>query len=255
MNKTKKITCIIQARTNSTRLPNKTILKILNSPVIIHVIDRIKKSNLIEQIVLATSTTTNDQILSDIANDNQILSFKGNESDVLDRFYNVAKEYDADPIIRITADCPLIDPLLIDKMIKFFLENNFDYVSNIIERTFPDGLDVEIFSFATLKKAFSEATWLSEREHVTPYIIKNPHLFKLFNYTNDEDLSHFRWCLDEAADYQMIQKIFQEFKPQKFFSTHDILKLLKEKPEISKINSGIFTNEGYDDSVKNDKKI
>ena len=255
MNKTKKITCIIQARTNSNRLENKVLLKILNSPVIVHILDRIKKSNYIEQIILATSSNSDDQILLDIANNNQIISFKGNEFDVLDRFYNAAKEYDADPIIRITGDCPLIDPILIDKMTKFFLENNFDYMSNTIERTFPDGLDVEIFTFATLKKAFSEATWLSEREHVTPYIIKNPKLFKIFSYTNDVNLSHFRWCLDEESDYKMIQKIFYELKPKKFFTTKDILNLLEKNPEISKINSGIITNEGYLNSVKNDKKI
>jgi len=255
MNKTTKITCIIQARTNSRRLQNKVLLKISNSPIIIHILDRIKKSNYIEQIILATSSNSDDQILLDIANNNQIISFKGNEFDVLDRFYNAAKEYDADPIIRITGDCPLIDPILIDKMTKFFLENNFDYMSNTIERTFPDGLDVEIFTFATLKKAFSEATWLSEREHVTPYIIKNPKLFKIFSYTNDVNLSHFRWCLDEESDYKMIQKIFYELKPKKFFTTKDILDLLEKNPEISKINSGIITNEGYLNSVKNDKKI
>lgn len=255
MNKTKKITCIIQARTSSNRLPNKVLLKISNSSIIDNILDRIKKSNLTEQIILATSINPDDQILSEIANDNQIISFKGNEFDVLDRFYNAAKEYGADPIIRITGDCPLIDPVLIDKMIKFFLEHDFDYVSNTVERTFPDGLDVEIFTFAALKKAFSEATWASEREHVTPYIKKNPKLFKLFSYTNDENLSHLRWCLDEKYDYEMIQKIYQEFEPDRFFSTNDVLKLLEKKPEISNINFGIPTNEGYARSVKNDKKI
>jgi spore coat polysaccharide biosynthesis protein SpsF len=254
MNKTKKITCIIQARTNSSRLPNKVLLKLSNTPVIVHIIDRIKKSTLVEQIILATSINFNDQILLDIANDNQITSFKGNELDVLDRFYNAAKKYDADIIIRITGDCPLVDFILIDKMLKKFLENNFDYVSNTIERTFPDGLDIEIFTFSTLEKAFSEATLVSEREHVTPYIIKNPKLFKLFSYTNIENLSHLRWCLDEASDYEMLQKIYQEFESDKFFSTTDVLKLLRKKPEISKINFEIPTNEGYTNSIKNDKK-
>jgi spore coat polysaccharide biosynthesis protein SpsF (cytidylyltransferase family) len=254
MNKTKKITCIIQARTNSSRLPNKILLKLSNTHIIVHIIDRIKKSTLIEQIILATTINHDDQILLDIANDNQITSFKGNEFDVLDRFYNAAKENDAGTVIRITGDCPLVDPILIDKMLKFFLENNFDYVSNTIERTFPDGLDIEIFTFATLEKAFFEATWISEREHVTPYIIKNPKLFKLFSYTNVENLSHLRWCLDEASDYEMLQKIYQEFESDNFFSTTDVLKLLEKKPEISEINFGIPMNEGYDNSVKNDKK-
>jgi spore coat polysaccharide biosynthesis protein SpsF len=255
MNKTKKITCIIQARTNSSRLPNKILLKLSNTTIIVHIIDRIKKSTLIEQIILATSINHNDKILLDIANDNQVTSFKGNELDVLDRFYNAAKENDANIVIRITGDCPLVDPILIDKMLKFFLENNFDYVSNTIERTFPDGLDVEIFTFTALEKAFSESTWISEREHVTPYIIKNPKLFKLFSYTNIENLSHLRWCLDEESDYKMLQKIYQEFKSVKFFSTTDVLKLLEKKSEISKINFGITTNEGYANSVKNDKKF
>tara|TARA_B100000586_G_scaffold159523_1_gene116137 strand:+ start:614 stop:1381 length:768 start_codon:yes stop_codon:yes gene_type:complete len=255
MNKTKKITCIIQARTNSSRLPHKVLLKISNLPTIVHIIDRIKKSNYIEQIILATSSNSDDQILLDIANDNQIIGFKGNEFDVLDRYYNAAKENDANQIIRITGDCPLVDPVLIDKMIKFFLENDFDYVSNNIERTFPDGLDIEIFTFTALEKAFSGATWLSEREHVTPYIIKNPKIFKIFSYTNDENLSHFRWCLDEESDYKMLQKIFQEFEPNNLFSTKDILELLEKKPDISKINYGITTNQGYINSLKKDKKI
>ncbi|MDC1136651.1 glycosyltransferase family protein [Nitrosopumilus sp.] len=254
MNEIKKITCIIQARTNSDRLPNKVLLKIVNLPIIIHIINRVKKSHYTKQIILATTNNSDDQVLLDIANDNEIISFNGNELDVLDRFYHAAKKYNADPIVRITGDCPLIDPVLIDEMIKFFLENDFDYISNTIERTFPDGLDVEIFTFSTLEKAFFEATWISEREHVTPYIIKNPKLFKLFSYTNVENLSHLRWCLDEASDYEMLQKIYQEFEPNNFFPTTDVLKLLEKKPEISKINSGIPTNEGYDNSIKNDKK-
>jgi spore coat polysaccharide biosynthesis protein SpsF len=254
MHKIKNISCIIQARTNSQRLPKKVLLKISCLPIIVHIINRIKKSNYLEQIILTTSDRPHDKILSDIANDNQIIHFQGNELDVLDRFYHTAKKYNADPIIRITGDCPLIDPILIDKMIKFFLENDYDYVSNTIDRTFPDGLDVEIFTFNALKKAFLESKWTSEREHVTPYIIKNPKLFKIFNYTNDVNLSNFRWCLDEDSDYKMLQKIFQEFEPNTIFSTKDILELLQKKPDISKINSGISTNEGYFNSVENDKK-
>tara|TARA_B100001245_G_C22850543_1_gene408877 strand:+ start:268 stop:1038 length:771 start_codon:yes stop_codon:yes gene_type:complete len=255
MSKHEKVTCIIQARTRSERLPNKVLKEIENLPMICHIINRVKKAKNIDQIILATSNTDTDKILLDIAKKFKIIGFAGDEKDVLDRFYNAAIMYAANPIVRITGDCPLVDPILLDKMVEFYQANDYDYMSNTIERTFPDGLDIEIFSSEVLKISNKEAKWLSEREHVTPYILKNQNDFRIYNYKNKQNLSNLRWCVDEEDDLIMIRKIFQEMRPNQFFSTDDALKIILKRPDISKINSGIMTNEGYEKSLKNDRIV
>ena len=169
---TKKITVLIQARTGSSRLPRKVLAEIENKKLIWHVINRVKHIKSVEQIALITTTNKDDQILLDIAEENGILGFAGDEFDVLNRHFQCAKKINADPIIRITSDCPLIDPYIVEDMLTIFLKNDYDYVSNVTPPTFPDGLDTEIFSFNTLEKAVHEAKLASEREHVTPYISK-----------------------------------------------------------------------------------
>ena len=255
MSKHEKVTCIIQARTRSERLPNKVLKEIENLPMICHIINRVKKAKNIDQIILATSNTETDKILLDIAKKFKIIGFAGDEKDVLDRFYNAAITYAANPIVRITGDCPLVDPILLDKMVESYQANDYDYMSNTIERTFPDGLDIEIFSSEVLKISNKEAKWLSEREHVTPYILKNQNDFRIYNYKNKQNLSNLRWCVDEEDDLIMIRKIFQEMRPNQFFSTDDALKIILKRPDISKINSGIMTNEGYEKSLKNDRIV
>jgi len=255
MNKTKKITCIIQARTNSSRLPGKVMLKLSNTPIIVHIIDRIKKSTLIEQIILATSVNHNDQKLLDIANDNQITGFKGSELDVLDRFYNSAKEYGADPIIRITADCPLVDPILIDRMIKFFEKNNFDYISNTLKPTFPDGLDVEIFSFQTLETIMKKSNLKSEREHVTTYLKTHLDEFQTYNFENDKNLSHHRWTIDQKEDLEFMKKIYALSNSKLILNMQEILDIISDNPELMEINYGIVRDAGYQYSLQNDEKI
>ena len=255
MSKHEKVTCIIQARTRSERLPNKVLKEIENLPMICHIINRVKKAKNIDQIILATSNTDTDKILLDIAKKFKIIGFAGDEKDVLDRFYNAAITYAANPIVRITGDCPLVDPILLDKMVEFYQANDYDYMSNTIERTFPDGLDIEIFSSEVLKISNKEAKWLSEREHVTPYILKNQNDFRIYNYKNKQNLSNLRWCVDEEDDLIMIRKIFQEMRPNQFFSTDDALKIILKRPDISKINSGIMTNEGYEKSLKDDRIV
>lgn len=255
MKKQSKITCIIQARTDSTRLPNKVLKKIESVPMVAHIINRVKKSKNIKQIILATTSKKSDEVLLEIAEKLKIIGFAGDEDDVLGRFFNAATLFSADPIIRITGDCPLIDPGLLDDMIEIFLKNDYDYVSNTIERTFPDGLDIEIFSYNVLKKVHQETKWSSEREHVTPYIIKNMDLFNVYNYKNKENLSKLRWCVDEEKDLLMIKHIFQEMRPELYFSTEDIIELVSKNPKISKINNEFKTNEGYKKSLKNDKLV
>ena len=223
--------------------------------MICHIINRIKRSRNVEQIILATTDKDSDKILLDIAEKFKIIGFAGDKDDVLKRFFNAATSFSADPIVRITGDCPLVDPELLDNMIQIFLENRYDYISNTIERTFPDGLDIEIFSFDALKKAHEEAKWSSEREHVTPFIIKNQDLFKVYNYKNKQDLSNLRWCIDEEGDLLMVKQIFHEMGNKQFFSTDDIIELISKNPRIAEINKNIKSNEGYKKSLENDRLI
>ena len=250
----KKATVIIQARTQSTRLPNKVLALINDNPLIWYIIERLKSCETIEQIILATSNREEDKKLIEIANDCKILSFVGDENDVLSRFYQAALKFNADPIIRITGDCPLVDPYLLDKMLGFYLENGYDFVSNTIIPTYPDGLDIEIFSFKSLRKTFNEAKLKSEKEHVTPYIWKNPGIFQLYNYRNKEELSNYRWTVDEQLDLELIRQIYSNFKPKIIFSFQDVIEMGKLNPQIFKINEKINRNEGYLKSIKEDDK-
>ncbi len=246
----KKNTVIIQARTQSVRLPNKVLALINGKSLIWHIIERLKSCEMVEQIILATSNREEDKKLIEIANDCNILSFVGDENNVLSRFYEAALKFNADPIIRITGDCPLVDPYLLDKMLEFYLENNYDYVSNTIIPTYPDGLDIEIFSFKSLTKTFNEAKLKSEKEHVTPYIWKNPEIFQLYNYRNKEELSNYRWTVDEQLDLELIRQIYFNFKPKIIFSFQDVIEMAKLNPQIFKINERINRNEGYLKSIK-----
>jgi|APSaa5957512535_1039671.scaffolds.fasta_scaffold00351_15 spore coat polysaccharide biosynthesis protein SpsF len=247
-----KITAIIQARTGSNRFPKKMLHKIDNETMIWHVINRIKNVKSIQQIVLVTTEREEDQKLLEIAKKSEINGFVGKEIDVLDRFFQCAKKFDADPIIRITGDCPLIDPFLIEKMIQFFVENKFDYISNRIEPTFPDGLDTEIFTFHAIEKAKLNARLKSDLEHVTPYITKNPELFKIFDFKNNKNLSEMRWCVDEKEDLEFVKKIYDELNPKIIFSMDEILNVIKKDPKLLKINAGKIRDQGYLDSLKND---
>jgi spore coat polysaccharide biosynthesis protein SpsF (cytidylyltransferase family) len=223
--------------------------------MIFYVIDRIKQIKSVEQIILATTQEENDRILTEIAKQNSIGSFVGDSIDVLDRDYQCALQNNADPIIRITGDCPLIDPDIVEEMLEFYLKNNYDYVSNRINPKYPDGLDVEIYSFNTLQMAAQNAKWSSERELVTTYITKNPKNFKIFSYENQEDLSEYRWTVDEQKDLEFIRKIYSIMKPKTNFSMKEIIEILSKNSELLKINAGIMRNEGHLKLYDNDKVV
>ena len=248
-----KPTIILQARTGSKRLPKKVLASIEKKPMIWHVINRVKNVTGIEQIILATTKSNDDKKLINIAKKCGINFFQGKSRDVLDRYYFCAKKFNADPIIRITADCPLIDFIVISKMLKIFQTHNYDYVCNTLPPTFPDGLDVEIFSYKSLRKAYQNAKLKSEREHVTPYIRKHVKKFKLFNYANKKDLSKYRFTVDEKNDLKFVRKIYAEFSPNTLFKLKDVIAVLKKYPELIKINTGIERNEGYKISLKKDR--
>jgi len=236
------IVAIIQARMRSTRLPGKIMKEILGKPVILWDLDRISISKLIDGIVVAIPYGKENDVIVDTIKEcnDKIVTTRGSEDDVLDRYYQAAVQTNADVVVRITSDCPLIDPVIIDQVIKQFLDNNCDYCSNSLIRTYPRGLDTEVFSFKVLEKAWNEAKKDYEREHVTPYIIENPDKFKLLNVANDINLSHLRWTLDTKEDFEFIDAIYQNICPNKeMFLMSDILSLLDAKPELIKINQHI----------------
>ena len=252
----KKIGAIVQIRVDSTRLPKKALSDILGKPMTLRLLERLQRSELINEIIVATTKNKTDDELVKIVEENNIKIFRGSTEDVLDRYYQAAKQNDIDIIARITGDCPLVDPEIVDNMIRYFLDNDFDYVSNTIKPTYPDGICVEVFSYKTLEKTWNEARLMSEREHVTPYITKHPESFNINNFKNNEDLSDLRWTVDEPQDLEFVREIFNRlYNKKNVFHMRDVLKLLEKNPELKNINSGIIRNEGYLKSLKDDKIV
>ena len=211
-------------------------MKIIGKPIIEHLIDRVSKSGYINDIVVATSNKTENQELINFLKLKGIKFFIGDEEDVLSRYYLTAKKYQAKNIVRITADCPLIDYSVIDSTIKAYFEDTVDYTSNIFPRSFPKGLDTEVFSFKSLEKAFKESNKKYDREHVTPYI-RESGKFKISNFSYKKDLSHVRLTVDWKEDFILIDKIFNIFKPNALFTWLDIISIMDKDPNLHKINS------------------
>lgn len=252
----KKILIIIQARYDSTRLPGKVLLKILDKPLLWYVVKRLQLVKTPNKLIISTATSESNQPIIEFAKDYNLDYFAGNEKDVLDRFYQTANNFEGEIIIRITSDCPLMDSTIIDEGLGIFLNGDYDYVSNVHPPTYPDGFDVEIFSFKALETAWKEAKLVSEREHVTPYIWKNSDKFDLKNYENNEDLSNIRLTVDTKEDLILISNIIEAFHDKwDKFSTKDIMTYLKKNPDLLKINDQYERNEGYLKSLIEDKII
>ena len=248
------IAVIIQARMNSNRLPGKVMMKIKNKPLLHYVLSQIRHSNLLEKTIVATTDLAEDDIIEEFVLKEKIDCYRGSSKDVLDRYYQCAKEFKIETIVRISADCPLIDPNIIDVVIRKFLDGKYDYVTNSLTRTFPHGMDVEIFSFKTLENAWNNAKLPSEREHVTPYIYNQFKEFKKFNVTNSENFSNLRIVVDRKNDFQLIKQIFSKIEKQPIL-LKDILELFKKEPDIFSINKEYQTDEGYLKSLKEDKEF
>jgi spore coat polysaccharide biosynthesis protein SpsF len=243
-NKQKKINvgAIVQARIGSTRLPGKVLLDIGGKPVIGRVFERLKISQRLNEIILAIPNTKENDVLEKFALENNVNLFRGSEEDVLARYYGAAEKFGLDIVVRITSDCPIIDPGIVDLIIKKHLDSKADYTSNILKRTFPRGLDVEVFDFDVLRKAYEKAKESYQREHVTPYIYENPKFFKLDNFEAPKEMRHpeFRLTLDTKEDYELIKEIFYRLESKKKnFSVKDVIDLIKENPALLKINAHI----------------
>jgi len=238
-----KVIALIQARMSSIRLPNKVMKPIGGVPMIELLLKRLAKAKEVDQIIVATSDNKcNIPLITHVQN----IGFayeKGSENDVLDRYLKAALLHQADAIVRITGDCPLVDPELVDEMILRFKDLNVDYISNVDPPTYPDGLDIEVFTLEALKKASRETNNLFDREHVTPYLRK-PGIYKTDVILNSEDLSSMRWTVDEVSDFKVIEKVFAYFHPKIDFSWRDVLDLQKHKPEIFNLNQHLVRNEG-----------
>lgn len=238
------VIAIVQARTGSSRLPNKVIKKILDKPMLILMLERLKEVKEIDKIIVATTELKEDDIIEKIVKSIQIEVFRGSELDCLDRYYKAAKKFNGEIILKITADCPLLDPKIVKKIVKYFLVNKkkFDYVSNVRPPTFPDGMDVEIFTFESLKKAWKDSDKPIEREHTTTYIHSKPEIFRIGNIVNKSDqFSSFRLTVDYEEDFSLVKKIYEElYNKDKIFSLKKIINLLENNPEIKKINSHLI---------------
>lgn len=233
-----RIVCIVQARMGSSRLPGKVMMDLVGAPMLARDINRVKRAKTLSEIVVATTIEPADDAIESLCRRSGWAWFRGSEQDVLDRYYKAALSYRADTVVRITSDCPLIEPTIVDQVVSHFVTNRrrLDYVSNRIPRpTFPIGLDTEIFSFQALQRAWQEDKKPAWREHVTPYIYMNPSLFRVEGITSDVDRSHMRWTVDTAEDLDFVRKIYERFQADDFSWT-DVLSVLEQNPEWLEIN-------------------
>lgn len=238
---------IIQARMSSSRLPGKVLTNLAGKPMLWHVVDRTSRAREIDQVVVATSNRPGDDPIAEFCKLQGIFCFRGSLDDVLDRYHACASEIRADNIVRITADCPLLDAGIIDRLIRFFLDGGYDFASTGVERaTFPDGISVEVFTSRVLEFAWQGATLKSEREHVMPYFHKHSDGFKVGEIHNPVDLSELRWTVDEKEDLEFARKVFDRLgRDCSYFDMEEILDLLRREPELGRINSHFIRDEGY----------
>ncbi|MCW9097293.1 MAG: glycosyltransferase family protein [Ignavibacteriaceae bacterium] len=236
------IVTIIQARMGSSRLPGKVILPLAGKPLLLRMYERVAASKYAGEIVIAITEDESDNELTVLCKKNNLNFFRGSSVDLLDRHYKTAKKYNAEAVVKIPSDCPLIDSDIIDKVILYYINNSdkFDFVSNLHPPSYPDGNDVEIMSMKTLEYAWTKAKKEFEREHTTPFIWENPDKFRIGNVVWETGLDYsmtHRFTIDYKEDYNFIRRVYDELYPKnKRFSLNDILTLLKEKPELKKIN-------------------
>ncbi|MBN2122697.1 MAG: glycosyltransferase family protein [Deltaproteobacteria bacterium] len=235
-----KIGAIVQARMGSTRFPGKVLKPLAGVPLLWHTLHRLTQVREIDEVILATSALDRDDPLAGFARKERIPVFRGSEDDVLERYCLAAREYRLDGVVRITADCPLIDPDVTARTVRLFLETGADFASNTLKRTFPRGTDTEAFSADALERAHAGALRQEEREHVTLHMYTHPEMFVCRGLENDVDLSHIRHCVDYERDYLFVKALFHHLGGQNlFFSTKDVQRIVLEHPWLLEINAGL----------------
>ncbi|MDM3872385.1 glycosyltransferase family protein [bacterium SCSIO 12696] len=251
-----KVLAILQARMSSSRLPGKVLKCILGKPMLWHQIERIKRSSQIDRLIVATSIDGSDDELERFCETHSIDCFRGSLVDVLDRYYQAAQQYDPEHVVRLTGDCPLIDPELIDLTIERHIKEGADYTSNSLTPTYPDGLDVEVVKSSVLFEAWASSEKVSEREHVTLYIRNNADRYKICGLVSDTDNSSMRWTVDEFEDFEFVNQIYKRlYASNPNFSSADVIKALEFEPELQEINSSFLRNEGLTTSLARDEKV
>ena len=250
------VVAIIQARCSSSRLPGKVLMDILGRPMLERQIERLSYAENIDCLVVATSDHQGDDAIELLCKNIGINCYRGSLDDVLERIYNCAIEYSPKHVVRLTGDCPLIDSANLDDVVRFHLDGGYDYTSNVLEPTWPDGMDVEVMRVEVLAQAVQNATLASEREHVTTYIYNNSKNYLLGNVTSKNDLSSFRLTVDELQDLELIRKVYEILHPQNpSFSLGDVLDLLEKNPYLMELNNKFKRNEGLQRSMEKDKGI
>ncbi|PTU32373.1 cytidylyltransferase domain-containing protein [Stenotrophobium rhamnosiphilum] len=250
------ILAILQARLSSTRLPGKVLRPILGKPMLMLQIERLRRSRKIDRLLVATSSEASDDPLALVCAEFGVDCYRGSLTDVLDRYCKAAEPYAPEHVVRLTGDCPLADPDIIDQVISMHLSNGNDYTSNTLNQSFPDGLDVEVVRYSALVEAGANAKMVSEREHVTPFIYKNPQIFKLGEFRSIQDLSELRWTVDELEDFELVNAIYEALYPLRAdFSTEDILHWLQQNPRWKSHNTDFERNAGYKKSLIQDKAV
>jgi spore coat polysaccharide biosynthesis protein SpsF len=234
-----KIVAIIQARMGSTRLPGKVLMDLGGVTVLARVVSRLRRAELIDKFLVATSDSRIDDAIVRECDRLEVSTFRGSESDVLDRYYQAARTCTANAVVRITSDCPVIDPGLVDGTIRAFQQQHADYTSNALSRTYPRGLDTEVFTIGALEQAWRNAHKAHEREHVTPYLYEHPELFRLVSQRGQIDHSQYRWTLDTAEDLELLRAIYARFSNQDDFAWGQVIQLMEREPELAELNSSV----------------
>lgn len=247
---------ILQARTNSSRLPNKVLKELLGEPMLARQIERLQQSRRLDKLLVATSDQPEDRAIAALCEKLNIPCFCGPLDDVLLRFYLAAQPYSPTHVVRLTGDCPLTDPMVIDELIDLHLTGQYDYSSNCGNPSYPDGLDAEIMSGTTLATLQEKATTQTEREHVTYYVRSHSKQFSIGELQCTPSLANLRWTVDEPADFELVERIYQALYPTKpAFTTDDILALLAKQPELATLNTRHQRNEGLADSLAKENHI
>tara|TARA_B100001063_G_scaffold247388_1_gene294206 strand:- start:27428 stop:28177 length:750 start_codon:yes stop_codon:yes gene_type:complete len=239
------IAAILQARMSSTRLPGKVMKKILGKPMILLQIERILRSKKLDNLVVATSTHESDDVIQTLCDKNNIDCYRGSLNDLLDRYYKAATKFKVESIVRLTADDPLTDPVLIDSMIEKFKSSKYDLLTNSVFPTYPEGLDLTILSYRLLEESWKLADLDYQREHVVPYALEKEDKYNIYHFKQEIDKSYLRWTVDYEEDLEFIRKIYKLlYKKNKKFLTQDVYKLIESNNSLRKINSNFIRNEG-----------